>query len=154
MQNDNEIHESGETTVTLNPTEEAATLNSLAHDINAWAEEKGFNEDYDDADWLEDLVRNLNLNGDAGARLVQVADRHREMATTKNLMLMVSELSEALEAQRDGESDPEHTVAVELADTMIRILHLAGTLRLPIGDLLIKKMDKNAKRPRKHGRRF
>ena len=53
------------------------------------------------------------------------------------MALCVSELSEALEGARKGLMDdhlPQHPMLhVEIADTVIRVLDLAGALRVPLG---------------------
>lgn len=65
------------------------------------------------------------------------------------LMLCVSELSEAMEDWRDN--DKKH-FAEEIADTMIRLLDICGSLEISIGGEIYKKMLVNEKRPSKHGR--
>lgn len=94
------------------------------------------------------------------------------------LMLIVSELSEALEEFRHGEMDVYYTIppmvfgdesktyisptspnakpegfGIELADALIRILDLAGFLGLDMGALVELKMAYNETRPYKHGGR-
>lgn len=73
------------------------------------------------------------------------------------LMLMVSELAEALEEYRDGrppyyviEGKPEG-LGVELADCVIRILDLAEFLGLNMEDLVLEKHAYNKTRSFKHG---
>lgn len=66
------------------------------------------------------------------------------------LMLIVSEVGEAMEAHRKGLAD-EHLlhhdgITVELADAIIRICDLAGALQLPLGQALAEKMEFNAMR--------
>lgn len=66
------------------------------------------------------------------------------------LMLMVSELAEALEGHRKGLADdklPERSMfEVELADCIIRILDTAGAMGLDIGGAFEEKMRYNAQR--------
>lgn len=66
------------------------------------------------------------------------------------LMLVVTEISEAMEGHRKSLPDdhlPEFSMlTVELADAIIRILDLAGGLNLPIGEALYRKVLYNAQR--------
>jgi len=133
----------------------AAAINSLAQDIGAWADSKGFREEWEDADWLENLAKELSYDDDREFRLrnvdrlKKIAKSHRRMANVQKLMLMVSELSEALEGMRDGGNYGE-----ELGDLVIRALENANKNGIPIGDEIIKKVAKNKDRPYKHGRQF
>jgi len=65
------------------------------------------------------------------------------------LMLVVTELAEAMEAYRkeDNEEFKE-----ELADTFIRLLDLCGGLSIDIEEEIHNKTLKNKKRPYKHGK--
>jgi len=65
------------------------------------------------------------------------------------LMLVVTELSEAMEAYRvqDKENFNE-----EIADTFIRLFDLCGGLKIDIEKEIRKKMTRNKKRPYKHGK--
>ncbi|MEW6009294.1 MAG: nucleotide pyrophosphohydrolase [Candidatus Omnitrophota bacterium] len=65
------------------------------------------------------------------------------------LMLIVTELAEAMEAYRlsDKENFKE-----EIADTFIRLFDLCGGLKIDIEKEILKKMKKNKKRPYKHGK--
>lgn len=65
------------------------------------------------------------------------------------LMLIVTELAEAMEAYRiqDQENFRE-----EIADTFIRLLDLCGGLGVDIEEEIQKKSDKNRGRPYKHGK--
>jgi len=71
-------------------------------------------------------------------------------------MLMVTELSEAMEALRDGSPPSEKIpsfsqVEEELADAIIRILDFAGGNQLDIEGALVAKMQFNESRPYRHG---
>lgn len=73
----------------------------------------------------------------------------QQLVPTK-LMLIVSEVSEAMEGHRKDKMDdhlPERkAIEVELADAMIRIADLAGALELDLGGALAEKMAYNAQR--------
>lgn len=74
------------------------------------------------------------------------------------LMLMTSELAEALEAHRKDLPDDKLThrsgLEVELADCMIRIFDAAGGLGLDLGGAMVEKLEYNRSRPYKHGKKY
>ena len=65
------------------------------------------------------------------------------------LMLVVTELAEAMEAHRveDDENFKE-----EIADVFIRLFDLCGGLGIDIEEQIVKKAEKNKNRPYKHGK--
>ena len=65
------------------------------------------------------------------------------------LMLVVTEVSEAAECVRDG--DLVH-FSEEIADVYIRLNDIVDALGIDIESEITKKMEKNEKRPPKHGR--
>lgn len=68
----------------------------------------------------------------------------------EKLMLIVSEVAEAMEGHRKGLMDDKlphrNMLEVELADAVIRIFDLAGAMRLDLGAALVEKLQYNAKR--------
>ena len=92
------------------------------------------------------------------------------------LMLITSELGEAMEADRRGKyawvpdlqrlknaeqfdavefkDAIKDTVEDELADALIRILDLAGLLDIDIGAHVMLKMEYNKTRPIRHGKKY
>ena len=64
------------------------------------------------------------------------------------LMLIVSEVSEALEAFRDDDKDH---FSEELADIFIRLVGLAHGMNIDLGEKVIEKIEKNKNREYKHG---
>lgn len=75
------------------------------------------------------------------------------------LCLVHSEISEALQALRDGNPRdthcPEHSaLEVELADAVIRIMDYAGAKGLNLAGAIAAKMRFNEGRPYRHGKRF
>lgn len=67
------------------------------------------------------------------------------------LALIHSEVSEALEALRKGDTE---NFEEEVADIAIRVFDLAGGLNIDLEKIISEKSAKNKKRPRKHGKRF
>jgi NTP pyrophosphatase (non-canonical NTP hydrolase) len=75
------------------------------------------------------------------------------------LMLMVTELAEACEAERRGNPTSEHitgfsAVEEELADVILRIYNLCGKKHWRIAEAVLAKLDFNATRPYLHGKKF
>lgn len=71
----------------------------------------------------------------------------KERNVPEMLCLIHSEISEAMEGHRKGYMDehlPEFpSIAVELADALIRIFDLAGGLNLPLGQAFAEKLCYN-----------
>lgn len=90
------------------------------------------------AGWWNDL--------ETGAPLVE-----RPHVVGEKLMLIVSEVAEAMEGHRKGLADDKlphrSMIEVELADAVIRIADLAGALGLNLGGAIAEKMAYNAQRP-------
>lgn len=77
-------------------------------------------------------------------------------STGEVLMLMVTELAEAMEAYREGNPESEDIpgfsrMEEELADVVIRLLDFAGGTGLDIEGALQAKMAYNEHRPYRHG---
>ena len=105
------------------------------------------------------------MNTRKGMSLNGLQDECHEIAKSKGfwdeerndaemIALMHSELSEALEAMRDGNWSERHGVAEELADCVIRILDFCGGRNIDLQAEILKKVEKNRVRPYKHGRQF
>ncbi|MGA4718841.1 MazG nucleotide pyrophosphohydrolase domain-containing protein [Fictibacillus nanhaiensis] len=73
-------------------------------------------------------------------------DEPRETGTL--LALIHSEVSEALEADRKGDSE---NFAEELADVCIRIFDLCGSKNIDLEKAILDKMHRNKSRSYKHG---
>jgi len=67
------------------------------------------------------------------------------------LMLIVTEISEACEADRYG--DNEH-FKEEIADIFIRLFDLCGYLNIDIESEIAKKYNRNIDRPKLHGKKY
>lgn len=75
---------------------------------------------------------------------------NRPHCVGEKLMLIVSEVAEAMEGHRKNKMD-EHlphrkNVEVELADAVIRIFDLAGAMGLDMGGAIAEKMSYNSTR--------
>jgi NTP pyrophosphatase (non-canonical NTP hydrolase) len=94
-------------------------------------------------------VNNLCEEAYVNAKAKGWHDNPREMGTI--IALIHSELSEALEADRKGDSE---NFVEELADVCIRIFDLCGSLNLDLESAIVEKMEYNKTRPYKHGKRY
>lgn len=72
-------------------------------------------------------------------------------AYAARLALIHSEVSEALEALRTGETELEKE---ELADIVIRVMDYCGGKGIDLEAEILDKMDRNEKRGHKHGKAF
>lgn len=86
------------------------------------------------------------------------ADDVDDIFIAKQLMMIVSEVVEAMEAIRKDKGEEE--ITAEFADILIRTLDLyagiveAGYTRLSLDHVLKQKSEFNKTRPEKHGVRF
>jgi NTP pyrophosphatase (non-canonical NTP hydrolase) len=75
----------------------------------------------------------------------------KEVNVGEKLMLIVSEVAEAMEADRKNLDDDKlphrKGIEVELGDALIRILDLCGHLNLDIGGAVKEKLEYNFSRP-------
>ena len=75
---------------------------------------------------------------------------NRPHCVGEKLMLIVSEVAEAMEGHRKNLNDDKlphrKMIEVELADAVIRIFDLAGALNLNLGGAIAEKMAYNATR--------
>lgn len=86
-------------------------------------------------------------------------DEKEPQLTSTKLMLVVTELGEACEADRHGNPPDQHipqfdSLTVELADAVIRIMDLAGRHKLKLGAAIVAKCQFNESRPHKHGKEY
>jgi NTP pyrophosphatase (non-canonical NTP hydrolase) len=122
------------------------------------------------------MANYADLFNDFGDEIYDICERKgfwEEPFTSDNLLTIPAKLDlvhdELCEAQRvhrerydDTEEDPisgmtemqEEDFAEELGDAVIRILDLARAYDLDIGAAIVAKVEKNATRPHKHGKRY
>ena len=98
-----------------------------------------------DAGWWTDLDTLQSL-----AEECRIRTRFGKALVAEKLVLIHSEVSEAMEASRKNLMDDKLThrkgVEVELADAVIRILDLAGALELDLAGAIQEKLAYNAVR--------
>lgn len=103
-------------------------------------------------------IRELVQHVDAWAQIKGWRDKD-DVTVGDRLMLMVSELAEALEEFRDGRAvslvyekngKPEG-IPVELADVVIRIADFCGLYAIDLESALELKLAYNETRPYRHG---
>lgn len=109
------------------------------------------NDFYKDDNEISDLTYKVNAmkmmcHGQASA--MGWHDKPREIGT--DLMLIVSEISEAMEGARkdlmDDHLPHRKMLEVELADAVIRILDTAGKYNLDLGGAMFEKLKYNLTR--------
>lgn len=100
------------------------------------------------ADLSDEIVEINTANGWNVTKLSDWDDQYKVPAV---LALVVSEVSEALEAFRKRDKD---NFAEELADTIIRVLDLAKGMGLDMDDAVRSKLEVNRKRGYRHGGKF
>lgn len=107
-------------------------LNEMAKEVHEWSKGHGFwDHEHIDVAGGGVIVSNPSIG-------------------PEKICLMHSELSEALESERDGDTNTEE----ELADTVIRILDFCGWRGYDLEGAITKKMEVNRQRPYKHGRQI
>lgn len=107
-------------------------LNELAYQIHEIARQKGFY----DTEFIQGDHPHQN--------------QENPSLLPEKIALMHSELSEALEAWRDGDDEQ---IGEELADALIRILDTMYWKGYDIDAVVLAKMEKNRDRPYLHGRK-
>ena len=112
------------------------TINNLAVEIH---------QDNVDAGWWQCIATGTDFR-----REVNSNTRYGKAIICEKLVLIHSEVSEALEGYRKNQQDEKLTnreaVEVELSDAVIRILDLAGALSLDIGGAIYEKRAYNKQR--------
>ena len=143
------------------------TILELQAEIHENAKNKGFWEE--DNNLINFLTNDMNLPEEVNKEINRIQE---QFVIPRRLMLIVSELGEALEALRKGkrakknefEFSPQmvkhfetfikDTFEDELADTVIRIFDLCAYLGINIEEHIHWKMSYNETRPRLHGKEF
>lgn len=119
------------------------TIKELVEKAHENARKHGFWEDWDSICWEDGLPK----REDSTLDMKELFNN----AIATRLMLIVSELGEALEALRHEDKE---NFAEELADVAIRLADLCGGIGIDLESEIKQKMEKNRKRGYKHGKAF
>lgn len=127
------------------------SVNDLVDEITAWGKRKG---------WNKPALCKKKASRLAIYRSEQRPKGVNTDAVLAKVMLVVTELSEAVEEARVGKwleytkspnLDKPEGFVTELADATIRIFHLAGLLGLDLEGAIRRKMEYNETRSYRHG---
>ena len=87
---------------------------------------------------------------ETGEDVLDWPKKYRDLLISTKLMLTVTEVAEAMEGHRKGLKDDHLThrdmLEVELADTVIRVLDLAGALKMDVAGAIMEKLAYNQQR--------
>lgn len=131
-------------------------LNELAKLCAHHAREKGWSEESDAIAEARKLVDAGTATPPVKELFRRFIDRQtiRDVPVLTKLLLIASEVSEAMEDARKAPYASDGIPAgfpEELADILIRVLELAGSLDINIGDVVKTKLDANTLRQYRHG---
>ena len=126
------------------------TMRTVQRIVHETAKAKGF--------WDEGQKLMIE-DGCNGPEPVQV--KTRPFNLPEKLMLMVSELAEAMECHRDGTAKlpdnhcPDYSrFAIEMADAVIRIMDLCEHLEIDLAEAILAKSTFNKSRPQRHEKNY
>jgi hypothetical protein len=122
-------------------------LDCLTLECYGNSERHGFWQDYEAV---------LSLIDHFGPATTEMRGKYILDTKLHKIALIVSELGEAVEGVRKPCFDKHCTIfsseAIELADTIIRIMDYCGKFGVPIAHAVVAKMRYNATRPHMHGK--
>lgn len=99
---------------------------------------------------LNSLCRNIH-QGNVDRGFYDGLDPTNEYHVSTKLMLIVGELSEAVEEMRKGDKE---AFDEEIADVAIRLFDLCGFLKIDLAKEITEKVTYNATRGVRHGKKF
>lgn len=112
--------------------------------IHRWAHKKGFYTAGRDCNWDDPYAAGDYPCG------------HRSGNFISQVMLVVTELSEAVEAHRTLKKDEYLSTHMteEITDAVIRLFDLCGAYNINLEEEIAKKMQVNEGRPHQHGKAY
>jgi len=122
------------------------TIKELCKKAHSMAKKKGFWDIETEID--NELKTSIYLSEE---EIVKYRKNINQAFITQKLMLIVSELGEAVEALRNCNKE---NFEEEIADVFIRLGDFCGGYNIDIEKAIKKKMTVNEKRPYKHGKQF
>lgn len=123
-------------------------INDFCKDVNTTVRGKGF------WDSMDESIEAIMKSDGYFSKDTLVATK--EAFVTQKIMLISSELGEAVEAMRNNNYglEKKDTFEDELADVFIRLCDLCGELNIDIDRQIEWKMGYNKQREHKHGKGF
>ena len=132
------------------------TMNEWAQEICAWGESKGWDMTKCKDGTKPDIRRDFIL-GKLALVHSEISEAVECVRDDDFAMRIVERLEPApglLTAQGETVKPPKpEGMVTELADTVIRIMHLCGAMGLDLDEAVRVKMEFNAGRPFQHGRK-
>ena len=105
--------------------------------------------------WSQEVAQGVAKRGFVTPKDYEVCSQCHQSPVVAKLMLVTTELAEAVEEARKMHDNPEQrklAFEYEMADTFIRLMDLCGALNIDIGARIREKEEKNAARPYLHGK--
>ena len=108
---------------------------------------------------IREIMKRAYETADKNGFHYEESDGKLEFYKSAKLCLMHSEISEALEAIRKPDLKDKHlpmedSVGLEMADVMIRIADFCVEFKIPLVDIIDRKLLYNETREYKHGKKF